>query len=75
MKLVNAKGQVKYIDPKRLSYYELQGWKAEESADKIVLKPVKKAAQPKPAVDEVEEKFETEIEEEVGNIETIDKGE
>lgn len=66
---------VKFIEPERLAYYESQGWSTDESKDKIVLRPVKKAAQPKPAVDEVEaEEVEAEIKEEVGN-DNIDKGE
>ena len=72
MKITNNNGQIKFIEPERLAYYETQGWSTEEF--KAVLKPVKKAAQPKPAVDEVEAEVEAEIKEEVGN-DNIDKGE
>lgn len=65
---------VKYIEPDRLAYYESQGWSSSDSKEKIVLKPVKKAAQPKPAVDESEDKLWNEIKEEVGD-DNIDKGE
>lgn len=65
---------VKYIEPERLAYYESQGWSTNESKDKIVLRPVKKAAQPKPAVDESEDKLLEDVKEEVGDND-IDKGE
>lgn len=65
---------VKYIEPNNLAYYESQGWSSSDSKEKIVLKPVKKAAQPKPAVDESEDKLFDEIKEEVGD-DNIDKGE
>lgn len=71
MKITNKNGQIKFIDPEQLSFYESQGWSADE---KIVLKPVKKAAMPKPAVDEAEAPAEAEVKEEVGN-DNIDKGE